>query len=63
VIGDNDAAPYNAVWDEAGLVGFMDWDMSGLLALESDVVWMALSCVPLHAREVVEAEGFTDFGD
>ena len=45
------------------MVGFMDWDMSGLLALESDVVWMALSCVPLHAREVVEAEGFTDFGD
>jgi Ser/Thr protein kinase RdoA (MazF antagonist) len=63
VIGHNDAAPYNAVWDDDGLVGFMDWDMSGPLALESDVLWMAFSWVPLHAREVVEAEGFTDFGD
>jgi aminoglycoside phosphotransferase (APT) family kinase protein len=63
VIGHNDAPPFKAVWDEAGLVGFMDWDMSGPLALESDVVWMAFWCVPLHAREVVEAEGFTDFGN
>jgi len=63
VIGHNDAAPYNAVWNDGGLVGFVDWDMSGPVARESDVAWMAFSWVPLHAREVVEAEGFTDFGD
>jgi hypothetical protein len=63
VIGHNDAAPYNAVWGDDGLVGFVDWDMSGPVARESDVAWMAFSWVPLHAREVVEAEGFTDFAD
>jgi hypothetical protein len=62
VIGHNDAAPYNAVWNHDALVGFMDWDMSGPLARESDLAWMAFSWVPLHARDVVEAEGFTDFG-
>lgn len=63
IIGHNDAAPYNAVWGDVGLVGFVDWDMTGPLALESDVAWMAFSWVPLHARDVVEAEGFTHFGD
>lgn len=57
------AAPYNAVWSDDGLVGFLDWDMSGPLAREPDVAWMAFSWVPLHARDVVEAEGFTHFGD
>ncbi len=60
VIGHNDAAPYNAVWDE-GLVGFVDWDMAGPVTRESDVAWVAFAWVPLHARAVVEAEGFTDF--
>ena len=63
VIGHNDAAPYNAVWSHGRLVGFVDWDMSGPLARESDVAWMAFSWVPLHARDVVESEGFTDFAD
>jgi hypothetical protein len=62
VIGHNDAAPYNAVWGEDGLVGFVDWDMSGPVAQESDLAWMAFSWVPLHARVVVGSEGFTDFG-
>lgn len=63
VICHNDAAPYSAVWNDDGLVGFVDWDMSGPLTRASDVAWMAFSWVPLHAREVVEAEGFTHFGD
>jgi aminoglycoside phosphotransferase (APT) family kinase protein len=65
VIGHNDAAPYNAVWNDDGLVRLMDWDMSGPLVRESDVAWMAFSWVPLHARDVAEAEaeGFSDFGD
>ena len=37
--------------------------MSGPLARESDLAWVAFSWVPLHARDVVEAEGFTQFGD
>ena len=63
VIGHNDAAPYNAVWNDDGVVGFMDGDMSGPLVRESDVAWMVSSWVPLHARDVAEAEGFSDFGD
>jgi len=63
VIGHNDAAPYNAVWNDEGLVGFVDWDMAGPLARDSDVAWMAFSWVPLHARDVVEAEGFINFDD
>jgi hypothetical protein len=30
VIAHNDAAPYNAVWKDGKLVGFIDWDMAGL---------------------------------
>lgn len=63
VIGHNDAAPYNAVWNTDGLVGFFDWDLAGPLEQDSDLAWMAFSWIPLHARDVVEAEGFTNFDD
>jgi hypothetical protein len=61
VIAHNDAAPYNAVWDDDVLQGFVDWDMAGPLSREEDLAWVAFSWVPLHAREVVAAEGFTAF--
>ena len=61
IVAHNDAAPYNAVWDAGRLVGFVDWDMAGPLTKEADLAWMAFSWVPLHAREVVSAEGFTAF--
>lgn len=62
LIAHNDAAPYNAAWDDAGgLVGFIDWDMAGPRHRDDDVAWTAFSWVPLHARHVVEAEGFTEF--
>lgn len=62
VIAHNDAAPYNAVWNDAdALVGFIDWDMAGPRHRDDDLAWTAFSWVPLHARHVVEAEGFTDF--
>ena len=63
VIAHNDAAPYNAVWSDKGLVGFVDWDSAGPLEPDSDLAWMAFSWVPLHFREVVEAEGFSQFDD
>jgi aminoglycoside phosphotransferase (APT) family kinase protein len=63
LIGHNDAAPYNAVWNDHRLVGFVDWDMSGPFTRDSDLAWVAFSWVPLHARDVVEAEGFTHFSD
>jgi thiamine kinase-like enzyme len=61
VIAHNDAAPYNAVWDDRGLVGFVDWDMAGPSTVITDLAWMAFAWVPVHARAVVAAEGFTDF--
>ncbi|TDC21979.1 phosphotransferase [Kribbella albertanoniae] len=60
IIAHNDAAPYNAVWNTEGLVGFVDWDMAGPVRPELDVAWVAFSWTPLHAPHVVAAEGFTD---
>jgi Phosphotransferase enzyme family len=62
VVAHNDAAPYNAVWKDGKLVGFIDWDMAGPRRREDDLAWTAFSWVPLHARYVVAAEGFTEFG-
>jgi hypothetical protein len=66
VVGHNDAAPYNAVWriepnTHTRLVGFIDWDFASPCAPVWDLAFTAFSWVPLHAREVVIAEGFTDF--
>ena len=63
IIGHNDAAPYNAVWNDDGLVGFVDWDMAGPTMPAEDLAWVAFSWVPLHARQVVLDEGFTTFGE
>ena len=63
IIGHNDAAPYNAVWNENGLVGFVDWDMAGPTTCADDLAWVAFSWAPLHARELVRDEGFTAFGE
>ena len=61
IIGHNDAAPYNAVWRDGRLAGFIDWDMAGPVSPGWDVAFAAFSWVPLHARRVVAREGFTDF--
>lgn len=63
VVGHNDAAPYNAVWQpETGrLVGFVDWDFAAPCSRLWDLALVAFSWVPLHARRVVIPEGFTDF--
>ena len=62
IIAHGDPGPYNAVWDTSGLVGFVDWDMAAPSTREADVAWTAFSWVPLHARRIVAAEGFTAFG-
>lgn len=64
IVGQNDAAPYNAAWDEDGrLVGFFDWDLAAPVSVEWDLAFTAFAWVPLHARQVVTAEGFTDVAD
>lgn len=64
VVGHNDAAPYNAVWEPTGrLVGFIDWDFAAPCQPLSDLAFVVFSWVPLHARHVVRAEGFTRWAD
>jgi Phosphotransferase enzyme family len=63
IIGHNDAAPYNAAWLDGHLTGFFDWDFAGPVTIEEDLAFTAFAWVPLHARRVVEAEGFTAFED
>jgi aminoglycoside phosphotransferase (APT) family kinase protein len=59
--GHNDTAPYNAAWHQGTLTGFFDWDFAGPATPAWDLAFAAFSWVPLHARHVVAAEGFTDF--
>jgi hypothetical protein len=49
VIGHHDAAPYNAVWRQGRLVGFVDWDLAGPSSREFDLAYSALMWVPLLA--------------
>lgn len=61
VVAHGDAAPYNAVWNSRGLVGLIDWDMAGPTLPEQDLAWIVFSWTPLHARQLVTEEGFTNF--
>lgn len=63
VICHNDAAPYNAAWDQDRLIGFFDWDFAGPATPDWDVAFTACAWVPLHARAVAAAEGFHAFDD
>jgi aminoglycoside phosphotransferase (APT) family kinase protein len=51
VIGHHDAAPYNAVWCDGHLVGFVDWDLAGPSSREFDLAYSVLMWVPLLAAE------------
>jgi hypothetical protein len=63
IVGHNDAAPYNAAWADGRLAGFFDWDFAAPVTREWDLAFTAFAWVPLHARDVVSAEGFTAFPD
>ena len=62
LIAHNDAAPYNAVWNDDALTGFIDWDDAGPSTRDDDLAWTVFSWAPLHARHVAASEGFCDFG-
>ena len=63
IVGHNDAAPYNVAWADGRLVGFFDWDFAAPVTPEWDLAFTAFAWVPLHARHVVAAKGFTAFED
>jgi hypothetical protein len=47
VIGHHDAGPFNAVWRDGAVVGFVDWDTAGPSSRELDLAYAALFWVPL----------------
>jgi aminoglycoside phosphotransferase (APT) family kinase protein len=61
IIAHNDATTHNAAWHQGQLTGFFDWDFAGPATPQWDLALTAFAWVPLHARSVVAAEGFTDF--
>ncbi|MEU8243335.1 phosphotransferase [Actinoplanes missouriensis] len=63
IIGHNDAAPCNAVWSGERVTGFYGWDFAGPVTVEADLAFTVFAWVPLSAREVAAAEGFTAFAD
>lgn len=72
VVGHHDAAPYNAVWRQAPspedpdggeLVGFVDWDLAHPMPAVHDLAFVALTWVPLTARDVAGADGFPRSAD
>ncbi|BAL91284.1 putative aminoglycoside phosphotransferase [Actinoplanes missouriensis 431] len=63
IIGHNDAAPCNAVWSGERVTGFYGWDFAGPVTVAADLAFTAFAWVPLSAREVAAAEGFTAFAD
>ena len=63
ICGHHDAAPYNAVWSDGDLVGFVDWDTAGPSSRELDLAFVALTWVPMQAPRVVVPQGFHAFDD
>ncbi len=52
-----------AVWDDHGLVGFVNWDTAGPSTREVDLAYTAgtgYRCIPWH---LAEAQGFTNHDD
>jgi hypothetical protein len=63
VIAHLDASPWNAVWADGTLVGFVDWDTASPSRREDDLAFSALAWVPLLTARMAEAAGFADASD
>lgn len=63
LIAHLDASPWNAVWADGTLVGFVDWDTAGPSRREDDLAFSALTWVPLLTAEVAEPAGFGEPAD
>jgi hypothetical protein len=63
VIGHHDAAPFNAVWHNAALIGFVDWDTAGPSSRELDLAYATMVWTPLYPPAFAAQCGFTAFDD
>jgi len=58
VIGHHDATPTSEDPGAGELVGFIDWDLAHPMTPLNDLAFVALTWVPLTARDVAAADGF-----
>jgi Phosphotransferase enzyme family len=58
VIAHLDASPWNAVWADGTLVGFVDWDTASPSRREGDLAFSTLTWVPLLTAELAAQAGF-----
>jgi hypothetical protein len=63
LISHLDASPWNAVWADDSLVGFVDWDTASPSRPEEDLAFSALTWVPLLPAPLAESIGFGDPAD
>ncbi len=63
LIAHLDASPWNAVWADGALVGFIDWETASPSRREDDLAFSALTWVPLLTAEIAEEAGFGDAAD
>ena len=60
LIAHLDASPWNAVWADGALIGFVDWETASPSRREDDLAFSALTWVPLLTTRLAESVGFTD---
>ncbi|WP_433059615.1 aminoglycoside phosphotransferase family protein [Dactylosporangium sp. CS-033363] len=58
LIGHLDAAPWNAVWADGTLRGFVDWELASPCTREDDLAFTALTWSPLLTAAITEPAGF-----
>ncbi|MEU4425847.1 aminoglycoside phosphotransferase family protein [Actinoplanes sp. NPDC024001] len=63
IIGHNDATPGKVAVAGGRVAGFSGWEFAGPVTAEADLAFAAFAWVPLTARQVAEADGFTAFAD
>jgi hypothetical protein len=63
VIAHLDASPWNAVWADGTLVGFVDWDTASPSRCEGDLAFSTLTWVPLLTAELAAQVGFGEAAD
>ncbi len=63
LIAHLDASPWNAVWSDGALAGFVDWDTASPSRREDDLAFSALTWVPLLTAEIAGPAGSGDASD
>lgn len=62
LVRHGDLGPWNSIWQDDSLVGFIDWDLARPGYAEQDLAQLAWNAVPLSARPA-ETYGFTEEPD